>query len=140
MIKPFIILHFYYYVTALLTASTSARTTPHGSIFKFDDAITSDGITDLDSIRKTGKFTCEKDGFYLVSFYLTTDTIACHLALYRNSSRIARASKGSGNKFQTSSLLVLLKLKVGDTLSVEAEGNVYDWGSIDSMLSVLQVK
>lgn len=61
-----------------------------------------------------------------------------HMSLYQNTNRIARASKGSDTSYQ--SLLVILKLNIGDTLSVRAERNVSDWGGIDSIFSVLQVK
>ncbi|CAC5386296.1 unnamed protein product [Mytilus coruscus] len=120
---------------ALLTVSSKTATISDGNVFQFTDVLTSDGISNLSSVNTSGIFTCEKHGFYL-----TSNTKLCHMTLYLNTKRIARTSKGNETNFQSHSLQLFLKLKIGDTLSVKAEKDVYDWGNVDSMFSILQVK
>ncbi|CAG2209406.1 unnamed protein product [Mytilus edulis] len=121
---------------ALLSVKSIGHTVYDVIFFPFrNDIVTLDGINDLSSIKYNGIFTCEHDGFYLVSFFITSNTNVCHMSLYQNSNRIARASKGSDPSNQTQSLLLILKLNTGDALSVRAERNVSDWGGIDSIFS-----
>ncbi|CAC5366331.1 unnamed protein product [Mytilus coruscus] len=124
---------------ALLTVMSSGGTISNGNVFPFKHVLTSNGISDLSSVKNSGIFTCEKDGFYLVYFFLTSKTSVCRMSLYKNANLKARASKSSDINYQSQSLLVFLKLQSGDTLSVKAEADVSDWGGVESMFSVLQV-
>ncbi|CAG2240454.1 unnamed protein product [Mytilus edulis] len=126
---------------ALLSVITKRGTTTDGNIFPFKSVVVSDGISDLSSINNSGIFTCENDGFYLVSFFISFNSHGGFAQLYQNADMAARVTIGDGYNTKTQSLCIILKLKIGDTLSVKAlHGDVYTWGFLDCILSFLQVK
>ena len=52
-------------------------------VIEFTHVKISDGIHNTDSIRNSGIFTCENPGLYLISVYITTDTIYTRYNVYK---------------------------------------------------------
>ncbi|CAC5366354.1 unnamed protein product [Mytilus coruscus] len=62
-----------FFLTVLSAQLTSSGTVASYADIPFKQVQTSHGIHDLTSIRKDGKFTCEKPGLYLISVCVTTN-------------------------------------------------------------------
>ena len=107
-------------------------------VIEFTDVKISDGIHNTDSIRNSGIFTCENPGLYLISVYITTDAKHSHYKVYKNTVRIAAGCSSLAGFFETTSVTVIERLTVNDTISVT--GDMLVDGSPYSCLTILQIK
>lgn len=81
------------------------------------------------------------DSISFLFFFISSNSNGGFAQLYQNADMSARVTIGDGYNTKTQSLCIILKLKIGDTLSVKAfHGDVYTWGFPDCILSILQVK
>ncbi|VDI63157.1 Hypothetical predicted protein, partial [Mytilus galloprovincialis] len=70
-----------------------------------------------------GQFTCEKAGYYLVSFFVSSKSLKAEAILYKNSSKLARAIKSGDDTYESHAAMTISQLNVGDILAVKAYKN-----------------
>ncbi|CAG2214663.1 unnamed protein product [Mytilus edulis] len=120
----------------VLTACSSGGTYSSGQIIPFLRVRTSHGINNLSSYKSSGIFTCETEGYYLISFFITTKSAVADMRLYLNESFLARATKHGASDYQTNTAVILYHLNVGDKISVRA-GSTFDVWSCNDSFSIL---
>ena len=97
---------------------------------------TVNGIHNTDSIRNSGIFTCENPGLYLISVYIQTNTKVGVYYVNKNTNHIADGFS-SPIGYQTTSVTVIQRLSVNDTISVT--GNMHAFSGVESCLTILQI-
>lgn len=124
----------------LCACASGTYTYSSRQVIKFGSIKASNGIKDLDYFRTNGIFICEKEGHYLLSFFITSQNPYASMTIFKNDSNIGRATKHGTSEYQTHTVIVLYHLKVGDAISVQADGTSFDvWSCGDSYFSMLQV-
>ncbi|OPL21259.1 hypothetical protein AM593_10281, partial [Mytilus galloprovincialis] len=132
---------------AFLTAWVpDSKTMSKNGVIPFTIIKAMHGVRNVSTMTSRGVFTCEKTGYYFVSFFVTSKsplilapvTLAI---LYKNKYDIlARATKRGGDDYETNAAMTITQLNKGDSLSVRArfDGmNVYN--TYDSVFTILQI-
>lgn len=115
-------------------------TTIHaGGEIPFTKIQVSHGIKDLSPIRNHGRFICEKDGFYIVSCFIRTDTRSAKFRIERNNDIIAAGSKHGDSGFESHAAIVAVHLHVGDVINVTAGDTMVVDSKFDSVFTVIQI-
>lgn len=142
-----------YIITLFLIIVAVTSCAPHsikynsGEIIKFSDVKLSNGIGNIDKFRSSGKFTCEKQGLYLVGAYINSYSFGAQFKIVRNGNMISQVHfrpdsipKGTSS-LHTGTGVIAVQLNVKDTLNVKAGyTNMYVIGSGYSCLTVIKVK
>lgn len=91
-----------------------------GQIIKFPQIKTSSGINNVAEFQNTGKFTCEKSGFYLFTVHITKHgSDDSSFELQRNGQVISRVMILAGthsDNYYSASGTVVVQINAGDTL------------------------
>lgn len=109
-------------------------------IIPFTTIIAQHGISSVSSMTSRGVFTCEKAGYYLVSFFVSSKSLKAEAILYKNSSTLARVIKSGDSNYDSHAAMTITQLDTGDVLSVKAgtnDMNVYN--TYDSGFTILQI-
>ncbi|VDI21818.1 Hypothetical predicted protein [Mytilus galloprovincialis] len=123
---------------ALFTASGSG-TISKGSVIPFKKVHTSHGIKNLSSVNNSGIFTVEKEGYYLISCFVNTNTANAEFDIRHNSISIASATKHGDSGLETHAATITAHLNVGDIVKVTARNTMAVDSAPDSMLTVVQI-
>ncbi|VDI63156.1 Hypothetical predicted protein [Mytilus galloprovincialis] len=87
-----------------------------------------------------GQFTCEKAGYYLVSFFVSSKSLKAEAILYKNSSKLARAIKSGDDTYESHAAMTISQLNVGDILAVKAYKNGMNvYNTYDSGFTILRI-
>ncbi|CAG2256608.1 unnamed protein product [Mytilus edulis] len=124
---------------ALFSAWPDTTTIHAGGEIPFTNIQVSNGIKDLSSIRNHGSFVCEKDGYYLVSCFIRTDTSSAKFRIERNNDIIAAGSKHGDTGFESHAAIAAVHLDVGDVLHVTAGNTMVVDSKFDSVFTVVQI-
>ncbi|CAC5371303.1 unnamed protein product [Mytilus coruscus] len=108
---------------AMTACVLNSGTKPSGSVVKFDDVLTQVGINNIASFRKSGQFTSEVKGLYLVSAWIYTTTNYGHFYIYKNQMIIGRIVfnyiSTSATVETTGTAVVAVELQIGDTVRIQ---------------------
>lgn len=126
-----------------MTAHPSTSMLKAGTI-KFDDVLFSVGINNLSAYKNTGKFICEKSGLYLISTSIYSMDNNAQYKIYLNDIEISytRIGYNSNNPtmVHTGSVVVVLNLRLNDSLWVYNFGNFHVQGGKWSTLTIAKIK
>lgn len=118
----------------------SAETMSSGEVIPFTTIKAQHGISSVSSMTSRGVFTCEKSGYYLVSFFVTSKSSKAAALLYRGSTKIARTTKSGDSYYESHAAMTITQLNTGDTLSVKADINDMNvYNTYDSGFTILQI-
>lgn len=132
----------YIFLTVVLSACSGGGRFSNGNIILFSSVQTSHGINNLSLYKSSGIFTCENEGYYHISFFITTKDVEAYMSIYLNGNYIARASKHGTNGYQTNTAIVFRHLNVGDKIDIRvgpAGSSVYVWSCNDSFFNIMQI-
>lgn len=126
---------------AMTTCYGNAQTLRAGDVIIFKNFYTLNGInsTAKDKISKSGKFTCDIPGLYLIATFIMTETEQAYVSLYKNDREIGhiKAYYATHGHYQTGTIVVLDNLKQHDTISVRPLGQMLV--RYESCFSVIQI-
>lgn len=116
-----------------MTACVSSDvTSPNGSFVKFDDVRTTVGVKNITSFFKSGQFTCEVEGLYLISAFIDTSTNYGHYHIYKNEMifvsnffNFITTSGDIGGSGNTGTAVVAVALDIGDTVRIQTANSMY---------------
>ncbi|XP_076071312.1 uncharacterized protein LOC143042745 isoform X8 [Mytilus galloprovincialis] len=124
-----------------MTAHPSSGGTRSNTILKFDDVRYSEGITNLSSYKTTGKFTCEREGLYLISASVMSYTSGANYYIKLNGNDISLTYIGSnGGQEFTGAVSVTRKLNKNDQVWLYASGSWYLYRGVYSKLTIIKIK
>ena len=95
--------------------------------------------TGVGKIKQTGTFTCETAGVYLISAFVMTNTNGAVTIMYKNNNAIGYGFCSLNGNYQTTTVVVLERLDVNDTISIKANSNMRIYGGEQTCLSVVQI-
>ncbi|CAG2226174.1 C1QL [Mytilus edulis] len=111
-----------------------------GKVIKFDDIRTDIGNTNLFSFRSSGKFTCQKEGLYLISSWVLSDTNIATIVVYRNNNTLAKVyityDSDDDTSAGTGTAVVSVELQIGDTVYVKTENDMRVFIEIQASITV----
>lgn len=116
---------------------------PKGNGVIFNDVRQQIGITNTTNFRNSGKFTCEKNGIYLISASIMSYTSDAEMFIYRNNERIAHTELGdhpSHSWWHSGTAVVAQRLGVSDTIWVAIDVNLAAYGGKSCYLSIVKVQ
>ncbi|CAC5379749.1 unnamed protein product [Mytilus coruscus] len=126
---------------AVLTACSLNANVSHGQAIPFKNIRTVHGISNTTSLEIGGIFTAEKDGLYLITVFIQTNTTRHSFNILKNNIIIADAFSSMPGYYQTTSTSIIERLEVNDTLSLSPRHfHIYVFGGEESCLSILQVQ
>lgn len=113
---------------------------PTGEVIPFTTLNAQHGIKSVSSLISRGVFTCEKPGYYLVSFFVTSKSSKAEASLYRGNTIIATTRKSGDSNYESHAAMTITQLNVGDILSVKAHTNDMNvYNTYDSGFTILQI-
>ncbi|XP_071122053.1 uncharacterized protein R10E11.5-like [Mytilus edulis] len=116
------------------------KTMASGEVISFTTVNARHGISSASSMTSRGQFTCEKAGYYLVSFFVSSKSLKAEAILYKNSSKLARAIKSGDDNYESHAAMTITQLNVGDNLYVKAHTNDMNvYNTYDSGFTILQI-
>ncbi|XP_052066512.1 uncharacterized protein LOC127706095 isoform X2 [Mytilus californianus] len=116
------------------------KTMSTNEIIPFTTINAQHGISRVSSMTSRGEFTCEKAGYYLVSFFVTSKSLKAEAKLLRNSVKIARTMKSGDSNYESHAATTITQLNTGDVLSVKADINDMNvYNTFDSGFTILQI-
>lgn len=98
------------------------------------------GIHNISSIKNSGVFTCEKDGIYHISVYITTNTLHSRFLVLKNGKWFAEVFFSFESRYQTGTTVFVTNMTVGDTFEIEAQTDIYIYGLHESGLTITQLQ
>lgn len=125
---------------AVVTACSLNANVSHGQAIPFKKIRTVHGISSTSSLEKSGIFTAEKAGLYLITVFVQTNTTRYSFDILKNNYTIADAFSSMPGYYQTTSTSIIERLEVNDTISLSPRHfHMYVFGGEESCLSILQV-
>lgn len=127
-----------------MTAQVSSTTTLKG-IIKFEDVMFSVGINNLPLYKSTGKFVVEKEGLYLMSAHIMSQTNDAFYYIYLNGksisgSMIAFISPYPNTMQHSGTIVVVRQLRPNDNVSVVYTYDFHVRGSSMSQFNIVKIK
>ncbi|XP_063448446.1 uncharacterized protein LOC134727979 [Mytilus trossulus] len=125
-----------------MTAYLSSTGTITSTVMKFDNVMFSVGITNLSSYKNTGKFTCEREGLYLISASVMSYTSGAQYYISLNGNIISYTRIGDhiGNNYFTGAVTITRELNPNDQVWLYASGTIYLVGDLYSKLTIIKIK
>lgn len=125
---------------AVVTACSINANVSHGQAIPFKKIRTAHGINNTKSLEKSGIFTAEKAGLYLITVFIQTNTTRYSFNILKNNYTIADAFSSMPGYYQTTSTSIIERLEVNDIISLSPRHfHMYVFGGEESCLSILQV-
>lgn len=124
----------------ILSARLQAASYKVGQRIQFGNIEVANGVQNISSIKESGLFTCEQDGIYQISVYITTNATQSRYFVLKNDKRFAEAFFSFGSNYQTGTTIFVTKLKVGDTFEILANDIMYVFGLHESGITITQVQ
>lgn len=125
---------------ALTSCVSTGKTFNAGTLIKFDDVRTSIGIKNVSAFKTSGKFSCEVDGLYHISVNIACHTNPAHYSIFKNNNKIITIYDANAGNPQTSTGVVVVKMNVGDTISVVPDRNMYAYSSHWSCITIVMIQ
>lgn len=127
-----------------MTAHPSSSPTKSG-IIKFDNVAFSVGIANLSAFKSSGKFVCEKEGLYLFSVSVYSNTNDAFFNIYLNGKRISYTyigynSNNPSSMGNTGAAVHALQLRLNDSVWVTYPGAYYVGSSDGSTFTIAKIK
>lgn len=109
-----------------MTACVSSDvTSPNGSFVKFDDVRTTVGVKNITSFLKSGQFTCEVEGLYLISAFIHYHIYKNEIIFVSNFFNFITTSGDIGGSGNTGTAVVAVALDIGDTVKIQTANSMY---------------
>lgn len=129
------------------TACASTMTVNIGTHIPFDVIKESRGIQNLDQLKTTGVFICEKPGLYLISAHISSQLPGADFTIRTNKMEVTRvqvvplaASTNIQENLHTGSGLIIVELNNLDSVWIEPYSHNMDVWSFYSCLSIVKLK
>lgn len=130
------------YISVVMTASyPRSELVSRGSVLKFVVDQSSVGISNLSTLKNTGKFVCEKSGIYMVSVSIMSYTDGARFYIYLNGNVISSTYIGAHTEgwWHTGTVVIARQLQIDDSLWVQTSGLHINHG-LDSSFTIVKVK
>lgn len=139
-LKPYQWVIIFLVISAVVTACSINANVSHGQAIPFKKIRTAHGINNTKSLEKSGIFTAEKAGLYLITVFIQTNTTRYSFNILKNNYTIADAFSSMPGYYQTTSTSIIERLEVNDIISLSPRHfHMYVFGGEESCLSILQV-
>lgn len=113
---------------AFTSCSYDNKEVKSGGVIKFDDVKTSYGVQEFSQFSSSGVFICRSQGLYQIIAMVKTHTNGARFSIVKNRSRLISgyvAEHSSTNYDHTGITVVMVLLNMNDTVSVNAEMNLF---------------
>ena len=117
---------------AFTSCSYDHKEVKSGGVIKFDDVKTSYGVQEFSQFSSSGVFICRSPGLYQIIATVKTHTNGARFSIVKNRSRLISGYVAehsirdkSTNYDHTGTTVVMVLLNMDDTVSVNAEMNLY---------------
>lgn len=111
-----------------------------GEAILFDNVRSHVGIDNLSEFISTGKFTCRKNGLYLVSIWVLVDKVSHghQFSIFKNSTTLSDTYIGDSNHYDTGPATVAVELQVYDKVWVGfPHGYIANWGTCMTIIKIM---
>lgn len=105
----------------------------------FESIETANGVQNISSILNSGQFTCEHNGIYHISVYITTNSHQSRYFVLKNGQRFAEAFVSFESYFQTGTTTFVTSMNVGDKFELVADPTLYVYGIYESGITIMQI-
>lgn len=123
----------------ILSARLKAGNYQQSQRIQYANIETANGIQNISSIQNSGVFTCEHNGIYQISVYITTNTHQSRCFVYKNGYRFAEAFVSFGSYYQTGTTTFVTSMNVGNTFEIVAYPALYVYGDYESGVTITQI-
>ncbi|VDH99549.1 Hypothetical predicted protein [Mytilus galloprovincialis] len=105
----------------------------------FESIETANGVQNKSSILNSGQFTCEHNGIYHISVYITTNSHQSRYFVLKNGQRFAEAFVSFESYYQTGTTTFVTSMNVGDEFELVADPTLYVYGGYESGITIMQI-
>lgn len=131
-------------IVAFTSCSYDNKEVKSGDVIKFDDVKTSYGVNEFSQFLSSGVYICRSPGLYQIIVTVKTHTNGARISIVKNKGRLISGyvaehsvREKSTNYDHTGTTVVIVLLNMDDTVSVNAEMDLYLHS--ETCLSVVKV-
>lgn len=123
-------MHYCTLISVALTACAESGTKQANRPIMFDQVISSQGITNVNSLQTSGVFRCQQEGLYLVVFTASSQTKDPDFRIYKNNQFLLEGyttDRDYDGKYSSGSASVVVELTTNDEITVkpDTDANVF---------------
>lgn len=128
------------FVVAFTACAQSGLYYDAGSIIKFPLVRTHIETDDLSAFQSSGKFNCTMEGLYHLTVSILSDTVSGRFDIYHNGSRVYHTYISNDGKYEMSTAVLAISLKIHDTVWVQSVTNSLTVDAEGSCFTIIKVK
>lgn len=129
------------FFVAVLSAHASGGTVSSFAVIPFKHVHIANGINDLTSVSREGKFICEKSGLYLISVFVSTfKNSNGYFIVYKNNDTIMTAFRHPQSYVLTATAIAIEQLEISDTVYVLNGPEMHVYSGTYSVFTINQIQ